>query len=167
MRLAQCLAGDWMPDLRESLETDRDDQADSLAAVYCTGADDLHDLLHGVRSHLRVAALDAATSCSMSEAAAVVSNMDHLVDHTTTDEQLVAYADAAEAGNGGPVDGLLEELTVLRNAERGERVFVADDVTVTGVWPYRVRISHADGRVTTRYLDRVDNVPQIAKPGDL
>ena len=104
-----------------------DQQADALAEVYATDADDLHDLLHGVRSHLRVAALDAATPSLMSEAVAIVDNLNHLVTADTTDAELAAYADAAEAGNGGPVDGLLAELVRLRDGERDDRrVFVAE-----------------------------------------
>lgn len=138
-----------------------DVQADELASRYDTDPDDLHDLLHGVRSHLREAALTSAASPLMSEAAAVVGNLDHLVTAASTDAELAAYAAAAEAGAGGPIDGLLTELTMLRNAERASRVFVADNVTVTGVWPYSVRTSDADGRVTTRYRDGTDHAPRI------
>lgn len=109
-------------------DAELDDQADDLAARYGTDADDLHDLFHAVRTHLRVAALDLvdrAASSLMSEAAAVVGNMDHLINADSTDVELRAYAAAAEAGAGGPVDGLLEELTRLRDSERDDRLFVA------------------------------------------
>lgn len=108
-------------------DADLDGQADALAAVYATDADDLHDLLHALRSHLRDAAMTTAASPLVTEAVAVTSNMDHLITHATTDAELGAYADAAEAGAGGPIKGLLEELTVLRNAERADRVFVAGE----------------------------------------
>lgn len=129
-----------------------DVQADELAARYGTDADDLHDVFHALRSHLRVAALDAWSTSSMSEAATIVGNMAYLINADSTDEQLRAYADAAEAGSGGPVNGLVEELTRLRDRERADRVFVAegDAVRVTDVRPYSVRTSHVDARVTTR-----------------
>ncbi|MFT8179771.1 hypothetical protein ACLXNF_19520 [Mycobacteroides chelonae] len=99
-------------------DEDLDAQADSLAVVYATDADDLHDLLHGVRTHLRAAALAAAASPLVTVAVVVTSNMDHLIDADTTDAELRTLADAAEAGAGGPIPELLEELVRLRDAER-------------------------------------------------
>jgi hypothetical protein len=107
-------------------DDDLDEQANALAAVYATDGDDLHDLLHALRSHLRVAALDAASPSPMTEAVAIVGSLDHLISADSTDAELSAYAAAAEAGAGGPVPDLLAELTVLRDAERADRVFVAD-----------------------------------------
>ncbi len=106
-------------------DADLDQQADELAARYNTDGDDLHDLLHSVRTHLRVAALAAATPSLMTEAVVVTSNMDHLIDADTTDEQLRTLTDAAEAGAGGPVPDLLAELHRLRDGERENRLFVA------------------------------------------
>lgn len=105
---------------------DLDVQADKLAARYYTDADDLHDLLHALRSHLRAAALTAAASPLVTEAAAIVGNLDHLVTADTSDAELTAYADAAEAGAGGPVPDLLAELHRLRDGERASRVFVGE-----------------------------------------
>lgn len=109
-----------------STDEELDAQADALAAVYATDADDLHDLFHAVRTHLRTAALATAASPLTSEAVAVTSNMDHLITHATTDTELAAYASAAEAGAGGPVPDLLAELHRLRDAEREDRLFVAE-----------------------------------------
>lgn len=63
----------------------------------------------------------------MSEAAAVTANMAHLIRHDTTDEQLRAYADAAEASAGGPIPDLLDELVNRRDAARINRRFVAGE----------------------------------------
>lgn len=106
-------------------DDDLDSQADELAARYNTDADDLHDLLHAVRTHLRVAALDARASPLVSEAVAIVGSLDHLISADSTDAELSAYA-AAEAGAGGPVPDLLAELHRLRDAERADRVFVGE-----------------------------------------
>lgn len=106
-------------------DTFLDVQADELAARYDTDADDLHDLLHAVRTHLRVAALDAAMPSLMTEAVGVVGNLDHLVTHATTDAELRTLAGAAEAGAGGPIPELLAELHRLRDGEREDRLFVA------------------------------------------
>lgn len=108
-----------------STDEELDDQADALAAKYSTDADDLHDLLHGVRTHLRAAALGATSPSLVTEAVAVVGNLDHLVTAASTDAELRTLAEAAEAGAGGPVPDLLAELHRLRDAERADRVFVA------------------------------------------
>lgn len=80
------------------------------------------------RAQLREAALATAerpVETLMTEAVAVVGNMEHLIDADTSDAELRAYAAAAEAGAGGPIDGLLQELVQLRDAERSDRRFVA------------------------------------------
>ncbi|WP_131822769.1 hypothetical protein [Mycobacteroides chelonae] len=76
------------------------------------------------RAQLREAAMTAAVD-EMTEAETVAYNMAHLIRHDTCDAELTAYAAAAEAGAGGPIDGLREELAVLREADRAARVFVA------------------------------------------
>ncbi|MBN7296631.1 hypothetical protein [Mycobacteroides abscessus] len=43
-----------------------------------------------------------------------------LITHSTTDAEITAYVTAAEAGAGGPVFGLAEELHLLRDAEHVE-----------------------------------------------
>lgn len=100
-------------------------QAAALTAVYGNEFE-VDTALRLFRAQLRSAALATAASPLTSEAATIVGNMTHLIRHDTTDDQLAAYAAAAEAGAGGPVDGLLEELVRLRDSEREQRVFVAE-----------------------------------------
>lgn len=80
------------------------------------------------RAQLRAAALEHAdrpVETLMTEAATIVGNMAYLITADSTDAELRAYADAAEAGAGGPIPELLEELMRSRDAERDARVFVA------------------------------------------
>ncbi|CPR69988.1 hypothetical protein [Mycobacteroides abscessus] len=99
-------------------------QAATLTAVYGNEFE-IDMALRLFRAQLREAAMSIAAETLMSEAAAVVGNMDHLINADSTDAELRAYASAAEAGAGGPVDGLLEELVRLRDSERDDRLFVA------------------------------------------
>jgi len=102
-------------------------QAAQLSSVYGNEFE-IDMALRLCRSQLRSAALEHADrpeQTLMTEAAAVVSNMDHLIHADTSHAQLHAYAAAAEAGAGGPIPELLEELTRLRDGERASRVFVA------------------------------------------
>lgn len=50
-----------------------------------------------------------------------------LITHSTTDAEITAYVTAAEAGAGGPVFGLVEELHLLRDAEAAEQLRVQVD----------------------------------------
>ncbi|WP_458317934.1 hypothetical protein [Mycolicibacterium brisbanense] len=100
-------------------------QAATLTAVYGNEFE-IDMALRLFRAQLRAAALDTATETLVTEAATIVGNMTHLITHATTDSELAAYADAAESGAGGPVDGLYEELVRLRDSEREQRVFVAE-----------------------------------------
>lgn len=52
-----------------------------------------------------------------------------LITHATTDAEIAAYVIAAEAGAGGPVFGLAEELRVRRDAEAAERLRAQMDYT--------------------------------------
>ncbi|SHP27790.1 Uncharacterised protein [Mycobacteroides abscessus subsp. abscessus] len=108
----------WMTDAEIA------EQAAALASVYGNEYE-VDTAIRLFRAQLRSAALATAASPLTSEAATIVGNMTHLITHATTDSELAAYADAAESGAGGPVDGLYEELVQLRDAERDDRVFVA------------------------------------------
>lgn len=103
-------------------------QAATLTAVYGNEFE-IDMALRLFRAQLRAAALEHAerpVETLMTEAVAVVDNLNHLVTADTTDEQLRTYADAAEAGAGGPIPELLDELVRLRDSEREARVFVAE-----------------------------------------
>lgn len=102
-------------------------QSAALSAVYGNQYE-VDTALRLFRAQLRAAALVTAERpepLAMTEAVAVTANMAHLVDADTSDAELRRLRDAAESGAGGPIEGLLEELTTLRNAERADRVFVA------------------------------------------
>ena len=97
-------------------------QAAEFSAIYGNEYE-LDTSLRLFRAELRAAALATTASPLMTEAVAVVDNLNHLVTADTTDAELRTLTDAAEAG--GPIPELLEELTRLRDSERDERVFVA------------------------------------------
>lgn len=98
-------------------------QAAQLSRVYGNQSE-VDTAIRLFRAQLREAAMTAAAD-EMTEAETVAYNMAHLIRHDTCDTELRALAAAAEAGAGGPVDGLLEELAVLRESDRVARVFVA------------------------------------------
>ncbi|WP_078321670.1 hypothetical protein [Mycobacteroides chelonae] len=99
-------------------------QAAALASVYGNEFE-TDTAIRLFRAQLRSAALATAASPLTSEVATIVGNMAYLVTADSTDAELRAYADAAEAGAGGPIPELYEELVRLRDAERDDRVFVA------------------------------------------
>ncbi|MBF9519515.1 hypothetical protein [Mycobacteroides chelonae] len=102
-------------------------QSAALSAVYGNQYE-VDTAMRLFRAQLREAALTTGERPErplMTEAVAVVGNMDYLVDADTSDAELRAYAAAAEAGAGGPIPELLDELVRLRDAERSERRFVA------------------------------------------
>lgn len=92
------------------------------AAATAVAAPQLAADLRGVRDRARAAVPRPKTLTD--EELLVRSVMDlglaELITHSTTDAEITAYVTAAEAGAGGPVFGLAEELHLLRDAEHVE-----------------------------------------------
>ncbi|MFV8137446.1 hypothetical protein ACNQR7_07730 [Mycolicibacterium senegalense] len=92
------------------------------AAATAVAAPQLAADLRGVRDRARAAVPRPKTLTD--EELLVRSVMDlglaELITHSTTDAEITAYVIAAEAGAGGPIPGLREELHLLRDAEAAE-----------------------------------------------
>ncbi|SHX66383.1 Uncharacterised protein [Mycobacteroides abscessus subsp. abscessus] len=100
-----------------------------------------------------------------------------LITHATSDAEITAYVTAAEAGAGGPVFGLAEELRVLRDAEAAEHLRVQVDYSrIDRDDPFcptalrsenerarRVFVSTVGGPV---YVHAADPAPRIGNVGE-
>lgn len=97
--------------------------AELEAAYPGVDRDVLAGMLRDLRWHLREA-VTAEAATRTGDQIVVRSVLDNgvgeLITHATTDAEIAAYVVAAEAGSGGPLPGLREELIRLRDAEHIE-----------------------------------------------
>ncbi|SKR41669.1 Uncharacterised protein [Mycobacteroides abscessus subsp. abscessus] len=156
--------------------------AELEAAYPGANRDALAGMLRDLRWELRKA-VTAEAAPRIGDQVAVRNVLDNgvgeLVTYATTDAEITTYVTAAEAGSGGPLPGLREELTRLRDEEASEHRRLVDvakaklgeterRVFVGGAFgdPVSVQVSASVNSAAVPRIANVGETEDFAEPGE-